>query len=242
MTGEKKMNFYRSFYDLTTLLPERERQKVNTAMLDYFFEGIEPTGLSKNGMKVFLGCKGRISKSRTNASNVNARYEDQEDVEDDTDEPTNWHTTPPTNCPTKHATNGHTNRPTNVSTKFDTKPSPEREGEGEIERDKDKNSPIPYDEIVGYLNEKIGAMYRPTSKKTRSLIHARWAEGFREPQFKAVIDTMYAAWGNDPKMSCYLRPETLFGTKFESYLNRPIASTRVQKGGVTGAQDKYSKL
>ena len=32
---------------------------------------------------------------------------------------------------------------------------------------------------------------------------------------------MAAAWGDDPKMSAYLRPETLFGPKFESYLNRP---------------------
>ena len=42
MADEKRMNFYRTFYDLTTLLPEAERRKVNTALLDYFFEGIEP--------------------------------------------------------------------------------------------------------------------------------------------------------------------------------------------------------
>ena len=70
MAEEKRMNFYRTFYDLTTLLPEAERRKVNTALLDYFFEGIEPKGLSESGMKVFKGCEGRISKSRTNAANV----------------------------------------------------------------------------------------------------------------------------------------------------------------------------
>ena len=71
------------------------------------------------------------------------------------------------------------------------------------------------------LNGALGTSYRPTSKKTRQLIHARWAEGFRLPDFEAVIATMAAAWGDDPKMSAYLRPETLFGPKFESYLNRP---------------------
>ena len=29
-------------------------------------------------------------------------------------------------------------------------------------------------------------------------------------------------WLNDKTMKKYLRPETLFGTKFESYLNQPM--------------------
>lgn len=89
---------------------------------------------------------------------------------------------------------------------------------------------IPYAEIVAALNEAAGTSYRPTSKKTRQLIHSRWAEGFRLHDFEAVIDTMSAAWLNDPKMAAYLRPETLFGTKFESYLNRP----RPRKGALDG--------
>lgn len=91
----------------------------------------------------------------------------------------------------------------------------EEEGCGE------ENGGIPYTEIVAALNGALGTSYRPTSKKTRQLIRARWAEGFRFPDFEAVIDTMAAAWVDDPKMSAYLRPETLFGPKFESYLNRP---------------------
>lgn len=89
---------------------------------------------------------------------------------------------------------------------------------------------IPYAEIVAALNEAAGTSYRPTSKKTRQLIHARWAEGFRLPDFESVIATMSASWLNDPKMAAYLRPETLFGTKFESYLNRP----RPRKGARDG--------
>nr|UVX44781.1 MAG: hypothetical protein [Bacteriophage sp.] len=100
----------------------------------------------------------------------------------------------------------------------------EEEGCGE------EDGGIPYTEIVAALNEALGTSYRPTSKKTRQLIHARWAEGFRFPDFEAVIDTMSAAWLSDPKMAAYLRPETLFGTKFESYLNRP----RPRKGARDG--------
>lgn len=105
------MNFYRTFYDLTTLLPEAERRKVNTALLDYFFEGIEPKGLSESGMKVFKGCEGRISKSRTNAANVSNRYSDSK----------------PTNEPTEDATND--------AAEGSTKPLPDRERDREIDKE-----------------------------------------------------------------------------------------------------------
>ena len=108
------MNFYRTFYDLTTLLPEAERRKVNTALLDYFFEGIEPKGLSESGMKVFKGCEGRISKSRTNAANVSNRYSDSK----------------PTNEPTEDATND--------AAEGSTKPLPDRERDRERDREVDK--------------------------------------------------------------------------------------------------------
>lgn len=111
MAEEKRMNFYRTFYDLTTLLPEAERRKVNTALLDYFFEGIEPKGLSESGMKVFKGCEGRISKSRTNAANVANRYSDSK----------------PTNEPTNDDTNTDANAP--------TEPLPERERDREVDKE-----------------------------------------------------------------------------------------------------------
>lgn len=106
MAEEKRMNFYRTFYDLTTLLPEAERRKVNTALLDYFFEGIEPKGLSESGMKVFKGCEGRISKSRTNAANVANRYSDSKP----TNEPTNIDTNSASEAPTELPPEGERDR------------------------------------------------------------------------------------------------------------------------------------
>lgn len=106
MAEEKRMNFYRTFYDLTTLLPEAERRKVNTALLDYFFEGIEPKGLSESGMKVFRGCEGRISKSRTNAANVANRYSDSKP----TNEPTNVDTNSASEAPTELPPEGERDR------------------------------------------------------------------------------------------------------------------------------------
>ncbi|NLU53422.1 MAG: hypothetical protein GXX10_11250 [Clostridiaceae bacterium] len=87
------------------------------------------------------------------------------------------------------------------------------------------NSPdIPFDEIISYLNEKAGTNYRSKSQTSRRLIQARFNEGFTLDDFFKVIDNKVADWGHEPApgekdMRPYLRPETLFGTKFESYLN-----------------------
>lgn len=82
------------------------------------------------------------------------------------------------------------------------------------------NPTVPYQQVVDYLNEKTGKQYKHTTKKTQSLIKARTKEGFSLDDFKQVIDNMSSQWMNDSKMNQYLRPETLFGTKFEGYLNQ----------------------
>ena len=73
--------------------------------------------------------------------------------------------------------------------------------------------------IVEYLNNKIGAHYKPNGKKMKELIRARMNEGYTVKDFKTVIDKKFKSWGNDPKMSLYLRPSTLFSTRFGEYLN-----------------------
>lgn len=72
--------------------------------------------------------------------------------------------------------------------------------------------------VVDYLNERAGTHYRAGVAKTQSLIKARANEGFTEADFRTVIDKKCADWiGTEYEQ--YLRPQTLFGTKFESYLN-----------------------
>ena len=76
------------------------------------------------------------------------------------------------------------------------------------------------EDIVTFLNSTVGSNYKSTTGKTRKLIAARLAEGFTVDDFKAVITKKAKEWqGTD--MAQYLRPETLFGTKFEGYLNQP---------------------
>ena len=78
---------------------------------------------------------------------------------------------------------------------------------------------LPYEEIINYLNLKANTHYRHNIKKTQSLISARFNENFTLDDFKRVIDNKVSEWKNT-EMEKYLRPETLFGTKFESYLNQ----------------------
>lgn len=106
-------------------------------------------------------------------------------------------------------------------------PELELEKELEIEKERDivpqSETAPPYKTIIDYLNDKAGTKYRSSSKDTQKHIKARFNNGFTLEDFKSVIDNKVSEWGNNTKMSTYLRPTTLFGTKFESYLN--------QKGG-----------
>ena len=76
----------------------------------------------------------------------------------------------------------------------------------------------PFEEIIAYLNAKTGKHFRDV-ESTRKLIRARFKEGYTLEDFKHVVDIKCSQWLRDPKMSKYLQPSTLFGTKFEGYAN-----------------------
>lgn len=77
-------------------------------------------------------------------------------------------------------------------------------------------------DIINYLNAKLNTKYKTDNKKTLELIKARISEGFTVEDFKTVIDKKAFEWADDANMCQYLRPVTLFATKFESYLNQPF--------------------
>lgn len=90
----------------------------------------------------------------------------------------------------------------------------------DIDKEKEENIEL-YISIVDYLNQRAGTNYRASGKKTKSCINARLSEGFTVDDFKTVIDKKANDWlGTEYEQ--YLRPETLFGTKFESYLNANV--------------------
>lgn len=90
--------------------------------------------------------------------------------------------------------------------------------------------PDPTEEVIDHLNQRAGTHYRGTTANTRKLIKTRLKEGFTVDELKLVIDKKCADWLNNRDMAQYLRPETLFGNKFESYLNaKPRPCTGYQQ-------------
>lgn len=94
----------------------------------------------------------------------------------------------------------------------------------ELKKDKDivvADAPaLPFEEIINYLNQQAKTSFRHNGKKTQSLILARLKDGFTTEDFRSVINVKCEEWLHDKQMNKFLRPETLFGTKFESYLNQ----------------------
>lgn len=93
-----------------------------------------------------------------------------------------------------------------------------------------------YRYIIDYLNKATGRCGRDefrTTDKTKQQIRARYRDGFNTEDFIKVIDNMIYHWkgkeivheGRTFKMDEYLRPVTLFGTKFEGYLLKTIPKT-----------------
>lgn len=96
-------------------------------------------------------------------------------------------------------------------------PEKPKEQKKPVEPVKKKESP-PYQEIIDYLNEQAGKRFK-VNDKTKAHISARWNDGYKLPDFRAVIEKKVAEW-KGTEMDKFLRPETLFGTKFEGYLNQ----------------------
>lgn len=82
--------------------------------------------------------------------------------------------------------------------------------------------------IINYLNNKLNSNYRNNNKMTIKHIKARLDENYTVEDFKKVIDKKYDEWYGT-EMQKYLRPDTLFGTKFESYLNQEIYKKKTKQ-------------
>ncbi len=85
----------------------------------------------------------------------------------------------------------------------------------DLEKTKHKELWIP----IVYLNQVANKRYKFVDK-TKRLLLARFKEGYTLEDFKQVIDIKTAEWKDSPEFSKYLRPETLFGSKFDGYLNQ----------------------
>jgi len=80
--------------------------------------------------------------------------------------------------------------------------------------------------IIEFLNNKTNKNFTTKSSKTISCINSRLKEGFIENDFIKVIEIKTEKWLGT-SMEEYLRPITLFGNKFDSYLNE---TNKINKG------------
>ena len=82
--------------------------------------------------------------------------------------------------------------------------------------------------VLECLNKEVNARFSAKTPATAKLINARLKEGYCAEDFEAVIKSKAKEWLNDPIMKQYLRPITLFGSKFESYINaaRIVSETK----------------
>ena len=114
-----------------------------------------------------------------------------------------------------------------------------REGKEREEKEDEESSAV--EQIVACLNEKAGTAFRASTRQTQKHIHARLAEGYSPQDFEAVIAYKVGKWKDDPRMQGYLRPETLFGAKFEGYLQEARQQAAVYQNIVpdTGLLDEW---
>lgn len=118
------------------------------------------------------------------------------------------------------------------------KPLTTNEEDKEIEEDKDTHL-AERKQIIEYLNQKCGTKYYHSSALSKKHINARLNEKrYNLEDFFRVIDKKYDEW-HGTEQEKYLRPETLFGNKFESYLNQKINKENPKNGFNNFPQRKY---
>lgn len=122
----------------------------------------------------------------------------------------------------------------NVNSNADITQSNGTDIELELDKDIDKDikNSIPFAEIISYLNEKTGRKFKNV-ESNKKFIRARWNEGYVLEDFKTVIENKVASWSgavfqNGANGEKYLQPSTLFGTKFDNYLNEVRIKTDVK--------------
>lgn len=100
-------------------------------------------------------------------------------------------------------------------------------------------------DVISYLNEKVGSSYRPDLKDIVNLIVKLLERNYTAEDMKKVIDKKYDEW-HGTEYEKYMRPSTLFGKKFDEYLNQIPVKAAVtkfhnfeQRNYTSGELDKF---
>lgn len=205
---------YKEYYELITLLTEREQQELLLAITKFMFEDVEPT-LNDKQTKIFNNLRRPLEKSkkRSKCGSIIKSNENQEKNETKTKE--NQKEIKTKSNENQKENENKTHQDVNVIVNVNDN----------VDVNVKKISLEEIKGIVEYLNIKSNSHYKYSTDKTQTLIKARIKDGFTLDDFKIVIDKKCEEWlGTD--FEKFLRPETLFSNKFEGYLNQKITAKK----------------
>lgn len=205
---------YKEYYELITLLTEREQQELLLAITKFMFEDVEPT-LNDKQTKIFNNLRRPLEKSkkRSKCGSITKSNENQEENEIKTKE--NQKEIKTKSNESQKENENKTHQDVNVIVNVNDN----------VDINVKKISLEEIKGIVEYLNIKSNSHYKYSTDKTQTLIKARIKDGFTLDDFKIVIDKKCEEWlGTD--FEKFLRPETLFSNKFEGYLNQKITAKK----------------
>lgn len=205
---------YKEYYELITLLTEREQQELLLAITKFMFEDVEPT-LNDKQTKIFNNLRRPLEKSkkRSKCGSITKSNENQEENETKTKE--NQKEIKTKSNENQKENENKTHQDVNVIVNVNDN----------VDVNVKKISLEEIKGIIEYLNIKSNSHYKYSTDKTQTLIKARIKDGFTLDDFKIVIDKKCEEWlGTD--FEKFLRPETLFSNKFEGYLNQKITAKK----------------
>ena len=195
-------------------LTDEQAGRLFRGMLEYFVDGNEPEfsdvlkfvfipirqQMDRNANKYEKRCERNKENAKKRWDNANACNRMQSDT-NACDRMQNMRT---------HAIDANTDTGTDTDNKKGT-------STGTESHQSDNDVPL---SLLSYLNQKTGSSYSLTDQ-IRTVIEQRLSEGYTLDQMRSVVDKKFAEWSCDGKMRSYLRPSTLFGDRFEEYLNAP---------------------
>lgn len=205
---------YKEYYELITLLTEREQQELLLAITKFMFEDVEPT-LNDKQTKIFNNLRRPLEKSkkRSKCGSITKSNEIQEENETKTKE--NQKEIKTKSNENQKENESKTHQDVNVIVNVNDN----------VDVNVNKITLAEIKGIIEYLNIKSNSHYKYSTDKTQTLIKARIKDGFTLDDFKIVIDKKCEEWlGTD--FEKFLRPETLFSNKFEGYLNQKITAKK----------------
>lgn len=209
--------FYRSFAEAISDLDEKDQLAAFWNIVRYGLDGDEPTERGA-ASAVFRMAKPQIDANYSRYKNgMKGGRNKPNSNQNETKEEPNYNQTA-----TKTEPNCDFAKPNvNVNVNENVKDKKDIVGQAATK--------YPYKAVIDYLNDKAGTAFKDQSKDSRKHIKARFDDGFCLDDFFRVIDNKVAEW-KGTEMAPYLRPSTLFGTKFEAYLNQQSGGARASGG------------